>query len=182
MQRIVIIGRSGSGKSTLARALGERLGLPVTHLDALYWQPGWKPTPDRAAFDARVLAVVAGERWIIDGGYSTTLLERLHRADTVVVMMAPLALCYFRVLWRVVTFRGVSRPDMAPGCPEKVDLEFLHYIWDYRRKTLPRVEAMIATHFAGTPVRLSSPRDIAAFLATVDGDQPRIAPTPRHTT
>lgn len=181
MQRIVIVGRSGSGKSTLARALGERLGLPVIHLDALYWQPGWLPVADRAAFDAGVLAIVAGERWIVDGGYTSTLPQRLARADTVVLLMAPLWLCLWRALWRVVRFRQGARPDMAPGCPERIDFEFLHYIWTYRRRRLPGIEAAIAEHFAGTPVRLSGRRDADAFLARVDA-QPRIAPTPRQTT
>lgn len=167
MQRIVIIGRSGSGKSTLARALGERLDLPVTHLDRMYWQPGWKETPDRAALDARVLEIVAGDRWIIDGGYTTTLPQRLARADTVILMMAPLWLCYWRVLWRIVQFRRVTRPDMAPGCFERVDVEFLGYIWGYRRQRLPEIEAAIADHFAGTPVRLSSTRQAEAFLQAV---------------
>ncbi len=183
MQRIVIVGRSGSGKSTLARALGECLGLPVTHLDALYWQPGWQPTPDRPAFDARVLEIVAGERWIIDGGYTSTLPQRLRRADTVVVMMAPLWLCLRRVLWRLVAYRGGrTRPDMAPGCPEKVDLEFLGYILSFRRKSLPEIEAKIAAHFAGEPVRLWRPSAIAAFVAQAERDQPKIAPMPRQMT
>ena len=41
MERIVIIGCGGSGKSTLARQLGEMTGLPVIHLDKLFWRPGW---------------------------------------------------------------------------------------------------------------------------------------------
>ena len=42
MQRILIIGCSGSGKSTLARQLAERLSLPLTHLDRLFWLEGWQ--------------------------------------------------------------------------------------------------------------------------------------------
>src|SRR6185295_14253696 len=72
MQRVVIVGRSGSGKSTLARELGTRLALPVVHLDSMYWQPCWQPPADRAAFDSRVLEVVARDKWIIEGGYSST--------------------------------------------------------------------------------------------------------------
>ncbi len=41
MRRILLIGSGGAGKSTLASQMGERLGLPVIHLDAVYWQPGW---------------------------------------------------------------------------------------------------------------------------------------------
>lgn len=44
-QRIAIIGSGGAGKSTLARALGGGLGLPVYHLDASFWRPGWTEPP-----------------------------------------------------------------------------------------------------------------------------------------
>jgi adenylate kinase family enzyme len=169
MQRVVIVGRSGSGKSTLARELGTRLALPVVHLDSMYWQPGWQPPADRAAFDARVLEVVARDKWIIEGGYSSTLPQRLERADMVVLTMMPLWMCLWRVLRRVAVYRGKTRPDMGAGCPEKVDLEFMSYILAYRRQTLPRVEAMFAEHFAGVPVRLSTPREVEAFLASVPG-------------
>lgn len=39
---MAILGPSGTGKSTLARRLGRSLGVPVIHLDALYWRAGWK--------------------------------------------------------------------------------------------------------------------------------------------
>ena len=40
-KRVLIVGCGGSGKSTLARHLGEKTGLPVVHLDRLWWLPGW---------------------------------------------------------------------------------------------------------------------------------------------
>ena len=48
-KRILILGCGGAGKSTLARRLGAATGLPVVHLDGLYWQPGWLKTelPDK---------------------------------------------------------------------------------------------------------------------------------------
>ena len=52
MEKILIIGCSGSGKSTLARQLKEKLGLPVVHLDQLWWQEGWQSV-SREEFDAR---------------------------------------------------------------------------------------------------------------------------------
>jgi adenylate kinase family enzyme len=176
MQRIVIIGCSGSGKSTLARELGRRLALPVTHLDALYWRPGWKPPPDRAAFDARVLEIAAGDRWIIDGSYSSTLPQRLQRADAVILTDFPTWLCLWRVCWRVVQYRGKTRPDIGPDCPEKVDLEFLRFVWTYRKVTLPKRESNIAAHFGGKPTRLRSRRDVEAFLAAVPATDAMIRP------
>jgi adenylate kinase family enzyme len=49
----MLVGSGGASKSTLARELGVRLRLPVYHLDALLWQPGWVMTPkdqERAFF------------------------------------------------------------------------------------------------------------------------------------
>ncbi len=44
MKRVAISGCGGTGKSTLARRLGKITGLPIYHLDSLYWKPGWVPT------------------------------------------------------------------------------------------------------------------------------------------
>src|SRR3989454_12597016 len=45
LKRVLVIGTGGSGKSTVARRLAQRTGLPLIHLDAHYWRPGWQPTP-----------------------------------------------------------------------------------------------------------------------------------------
>lgn len=37
-----VVGYSGAGKSTFAAALGERLALPVLHLDTVQFLPGWR--------------------------------------------------------------------------------------------------------------------------------------------
>lgn len=87
MNRIAVIGCSGAGKSTLARELAARTGIPAFHLDQLYWQPGWKPHPDIAAFRGAVDAIVAGESWILDGGFFDNLgPARFERADVVVLL------------------------------------------------------------------------------------------------
>jgi adenylate kinase family enzyme len=40
VQRVSIVGPGGTGKTTIALEIGRRLGMPVVHLDRLYWQPG----------------------------------------------------------------------------------------------------------------------------------------------
>jgi adenylate kinase family enzyme len=88
MQRIVILGCSGSGKSTLAVRIGGRCGLPVVHLDLLYWQPGWQ-IPDTDDFLARVAEVLTGEPWIGEGNYRETFPFRLPRAELVIILDTP---------------------------------------------------------------------------------------------
>ena len=115
MNRIVVIGCSGSGKSTLARELAVRTGIPAFHLDQLYWQPGWKPHPDLSAFRAAVDTIVAGERWILDGGFfSSAGPTRFERADAVVLLDLPTHLCLYRAVKRWWAYHGETRPDLAP--------------------------------------------------------------------
>lgn len=127
-----MLGNGGSGKSTLAQGLSLRLKLPLVHLDRIFWQPGWKSiNPEN--FDECLLEVINGESWIIDGNYTRTLEPRLSRSQAVIFLDMPRAVCLAGVLTRYFRFRGRGRPDMSPGCPEKVDGEFLRWIWNFNR-------------------------------------------------
>lgn len=163
-QRILVLGNSGSGKSTLAGGLGLALGLPTVHLDAHFWRPGWTETP-ADVWDARVPELCAAERWVQDGNFARSLPVRLLRADTVVLLQRPTLLCVWRILRRWRTWRGVTRPDLAPGCPEKIDLEFLHWVLTFRLREMPRVRAALRDAPPGLKVIvLRSDRDVAALL------------------
>lgn len=142
MNRILIIGCSGSGKSTLARRLAGKLALPLIHLDRLFWQEGWQMR-ERAQFLALLQEALEGERWIIDGIYASSLAQRLRYCDTVLFLDYPRLVCLFAALWRVLTSYGKNRPDMADGCPEHFDWEFLQYIWRFKKKTRPAVYTML---------------------------------------
>jgi len=170
MRRIVILGCSGSGKSTLARRLGERLGLPVVHLDVLFWEPGWVE-PDNEAFRARVRASMTGDAWISECNYiSRTFDLRLPRADQIVWMEPPRHVCIRRILVRTALAR--PRPDLPAGCEEgffDADFgEFFAYSWNFNRVTRPRIEAALAQLAPDTPVaRLHTRREIDAFIASL---------------
>ncbi len=162
---MLVLGSGGAGKSTLAREVGARLGLPVVHLDQHFWRARWVEIP-RDEWVEVVRALVAEERWVMDGNYSGQIDVRLARADAVVLLDLPRLLCLTRVLRRWWRYRGRSRPDMTPGCPEHVSVEFLRWIWTYPDRSRPKVLA--AVRAAGVPlVRLRSPGSVDRWLATL---------------
>ena len=167
MERIAIIGSGGAGKSTVARRLGAILGIEMIHLDALYWQPGWVETP-ADVWRARMIELVRAERWILDGNYGATMDLRLAAADTVVFLDLPRLTCLRRALARWALSRRRSRPDMAPGCPERMTWDFVEWIWTYPRKGRDRVLRAL-DDFAGEAqvIRLRSDRDVQTFLQSL---------------
>ena len=172
MRRVLIIGNSGGGKSTLARRLGEKLGLPVIHLDVLFWKPGWTESDDDE-FRARVAEALAHPAWVCDGNFGGSWDLRMPLADTIVWIDQPPWLCLFRAIWRVVQYRDATRPDMAEGCREGVDLKFYHFILTYDGKVRPRLEAALTEHGAHARiVRLRNDREIDAFVAQARPEQP----------
>ncbi len=138
MKRIMIFGASGSGKSTLARELGAITGLPVVHIDPMYWKPGWVQR-DTAETAALVRAAMARDKWVFDGNHHATFAERIARADTVVFLDFPTVLRLWRVILRTLRFLGRTRPDMEAGCPERFNGEFIFkWVAGYRRRSYAR--------------------------------------------
>ena len=171
MHRILVIGSGGAGKSTLATVLGDRLNLPVIHLDAHYWHPGWVATPGDE-WRAHVAELIARDAWVMDGNYGGTLDQRLAACDTVVFLDLPRLVCLWRVLQRALRYSGRSRPDMAPGCPEQISWKFVWWIWTYPSRRRPDVlRRLSALPDSARVVRLRSTRELAAFLSTVQKQQ-----------
>lgn len=144
MKRIIIIGKPGSGKSTLAVKLGKKLDLPVIHLDKLYWTEGWVEK-DKELFNKELEAELKKDRWIIDGNFNKTLEKRLEYCDTAIYLDYPALLCMFSVLKRVIKNLGRTRNDMAEGCPEKIDIDFLMYIWNFDKKLRNKYYRMLTS-------------------------------------
>ena len=84
MERVMIIGCGGSGKSTVARQLGEKTGLPVVHLDQIFWSPGNWQHLEKEEFDSLLRIELGKPRWILDGNFNRTIEMRLERCDTVI--------------------------------------------------------------------------------------------------
>jgi adenylate kinase family enzyme len=165
MNRVLVIGSPGAGKSTLSHELAARTGLPLFHLDRLFWLPGWVER-DRDEGRAELAQVLAGDRWIIDGNYGSTMPMRIARADTVVWLDYSTGLCLARVFKRWWQYRGVARPDMTEGCPENLNLEFLLYVLNFRRAWQAR-NAVALHGFNGKVHRFTRPDQAEAWLGSL---------------
>jgi adenylate kinase family enzyme len=137
-KRVLILGPSGSGKSTVCRRIGRILDIPVVHLDKHFWKPNWVETP-KDEWPDKVRKLIGSEAWVMDGNYSTTLKMRAKAADTLIFLDMTRRLSYFRVISRYLKYRGKTRPDVTEGCPEKMDREFVRWIWRYPSTRKPRI-------------------------------------------
>ena len=159
-----MIGPGGSGKSTFARRLGQLLGIQVLHLDSFYWRAGWTK-PANEDWIKTVDELIGGESWIVDGNYGGTLAQRVERCDTIIFLDLSRLLCVWRVTKRRLTYRNRSRPDMAEGCNEKLDSEFISWVWNYSHRSRPKVIKLINENQASKKiVWLRSNSDVERFL------------------
>jgi adenylate kinase family enzyme len=174
MQRILVMGSSGSGKSTFAQRLSAITGIPTVSLDALYWKPGWTPS-DATEFEGRVTEAARLPRWIMDGNYTSSGAGELRRstADAIFWFDLPRHTCMTGILTRIATSYGRVRPEMAPGCPERIDFEFFRYIWTYRQRQRP----ILLQYFEG----LRPDQSLICFINRRQADQylTRVAPAAR---
>ena len=122
MERVLIIGNAGAGKSTFAKALAEKTGLPLVHLDKLYWRGDWEHV-SREEFDVLLQTELVKPRWIIDGNFNRTIPLRLQHCDTVFFLDYPTRVCLWGITKRVLTNWGRTREDMGGNCPEHFDAQ-----------------------------------------------------------
>jgi adenylate kinase family enzyme len=146
--------------------LGTLLNIDVIHLDALYWHPGWVETP-RAESRQVIDGLVRRDTWIIDGNYSNTLDYRLEACDTVVFLDIARQICLWRVLARTILYHGRTRPDMAEGCLERLDLGFIRWVWSYKRRMRPQIiETLRQSAQCKQVIRLRSRAEVKRFLTS----------------
>ena len=126
MNKILVIGCPGSGKSTFSKALHDLTGIPLFHLDMLYWNAD-KTTVERSVFLERLTETLRKSRWIVDGNYASTLELRLQACDTVVFLDYPVEICLAGICER----RGKPRSDI-PWVETCEDGEFIKFVQNFQ--------------------------------------------------
>jgi hypothetical protein len=154
--RVAVFGAPGSGKSRLSVALGDRCGIPVTHLDDIFHLPGWAEL-DTEEFRRVVHDLCTEDRWIMDGNYGRVRDIVLARATHVIAFDLPPLVCVWRIVvrtlgrrlgWRRVT--PLPAQVHADGEPFIEAVVFLtRAVMRYRRGHLARILAEVTQ--AGIP-------------------------------
>ncbi|GAA1421542.1 adenylate kinase [Agrococcus citreus] len=175
-RRVLCFGVTGSGKSTMALALGERLGLPVTLMDELCWQPGWVQR-SREEIDASVLPILASDAYVLDTVYGFHNQQALEHVDVIIGLDYPRAVSLARLVRR--TWRRIrTRELVCNGNVETLRLALAKdsvIVWHFRswRSKRERMRAWHADTSAPPVLLLSRPADADRLLRDLRGSTSR---------
>jgi adenylate kinase family enzyme len=185
-QRIQVIGPSCAGKTTLARALGQRLQLPVTDLDDLWWSPGWVQA-GHPALRERLAPLAASPAWVVSGNYLPSSEAVLWpRVEWLIVLDFALGLVTWRAIKRTLR-RGLTGEPCCNGNREQVS-RLLHrdgvirYTWRTWANRQARYQALAQEPAlaAARVTRLSQPEEADTLLAGLSTGRPQPPPGVPH--
>ena len=130
-RRIIVLGCSGCGKSTFATKLHAKTGIPLYHLDNVWWKPD-RTHISRDEFDRRLGEIVSGSELIIEGDYSRTYEVRIRASDAIVFLDIDEDECMKGITERV----GKKRDDI-PWTEHELDPELVALVREYKGKNRP---------------------------------------------
>ena len=136
-RKIIVLGCSGSGKSTFSKKLRKATGLPLVHLDNIWWKPD-RTHISREDFDRKLAEILKGDKWIVDGDYSRTYEVRFKACDTVIFLDYSFEECMNGIKKRV----GKKRTDI-PWTEPALDPELVKLVKNYEKDNRPVVLSLI---------------------------------------
>ena len=170
--KICVIGYSGSGKSTLARKLSEQYGIEALHMDTVQFLPGWevREAKDKERIVGEFLDT--HDSWVIDGNYKKlSFFRRTEEADRIILLLFGRFSCLLRVIRRYRKFRNRTRPDMAEGCNEKLDAEFIKWVlWKGRTKKTRELFESVVKMYPGKSTVIRNQKQLDVFYEKLKGE------------
>lgn len=160
MKRAIVIGCPGSGKSTFSRALRDLTGIPLIHLDALYWKPD-RTTVTRGEFDKKLNDAMNNESWIIDGNFQRTIETRIERCDTVFFLDIPIDVCLDGINSR----KGQTRSDIPwVENEDEADSELEDFVKAFETDGKPFILTLLKRYPDKKVYKFTSRAEIDKFL------------------
>lgn len=162
MKKAIVIGCPGSGKSTFSRALHDATGLPLYHLDRMYWNTDGTTVP-KPVFMERLRQALEQNSWIIDGNYGSTMELRMGACDTVFFLDYPLEVCLDGVRAR----KGRERTDIPCATLEDEDYEFIEFIKNYNAVSRPMVMELLRKYSHKRVIVFKDRNEAGEYLAQI---------------
>ena len=165
-QKIIILGCPGSGKSTLAKKLHDATGLPLFHLDAIWWNAD-RSHISRDEFDQKLQEILQTDQWILDGDYSRTYEIRFKSCDTVIFLDYSVDECMRGIKERV----GKARTDM-PWTEQELDPELVQLVENYPKDNRPVILSLLEKYPDVTPFVFKSRLEASEWLENLRAESP----------
>ena len=155
--KIIVIGSPGSGKTTISKALAKKTGLPLYHMDNIYWKADATHLTYKELVK-KVASIMQQDFWIIDGNYNKTLEQRFRQAELIIYLDLPTDICLQGIQSRI----GLKRDDI-PWVEHEMNEEFYNHVLNFRKDKVPQIEELIRRYPEKAVIRFTSREDFADF-------------------
>jgi len=161
MSRIAVIGSPGGGKSYFSKRLSKATGIPLYHMDNIYWHAD-KTHITREELVCAVDKIMQNTEWIIDGNYISTMEQRVKGADLIFYLDLSTEQCIEGIRSRA----GKPRSDM-PWFEEEPDEEFVDFVIKFRDETKPLIEELLLRYKEKKVVRFTTREEMGIYFERI---------------
>lgn len=163
-KRILVVGCPGSGKSVFSERLRKITGLPLVHLDNIWWRAD-RTHISRDEFDRALDSLLSRREWIIDGDYSRTYETRIRACDTIIFLDFDPEECLSGLRERL----GKRRPDL-PWIETEPDPELAELVRAYPGEKRPILCGLIGKYGDKQTLVFPTRAQAEAWLSRLERD------------
>ncbi|OIQ65254.1 topology modulation protein [mine drainage metagenome] len=138
--KINVVGSPGSGKSSLSYFIHQKLGYDVFDLDDFLYhgEIKCKRKSEQDTID-EIDKILRGDKFIIDGTYTSSLSNRLKKVDLIILIDTPQIIAIFRFFKRLFVSKKLK-------CGERLTRKTFILILTFGRKKKNRIKQLAFDH------------------------------------